>query len=118
LVTQSLENIKLKEMTKFEKCLETAIRFQPHLRDKYAFTYIGPKDPEQYRRFINHIQRIPCQSFTQLLADPNITQENLKILFGEDLELEIYVGTHDYMGVFLLATLDDYIDKYKITFNH
>jgi hypothetical protein len=104
------------EPTKFENCLEIAIRFQSKIRGKITFTYIGPKDPKLYQTYLKYVMGLPSPSFTDLLANSTISQRNLSFLFGEEVDLDIYIGTHDSTGVFINGTLREYCERYKIDF--
>jgi hypothetical protein len=73
-------------MTKFEKCLEIAIRFKPKIKEKMMFVFIGPNNQIMYRKYSNYVMALPSPSFTHILADSSISQRNLLILFGDDID--------------------------------
>jgi hypothetical protein len=104
------------EMTNFEKCLEIAIRFHPKIKEKMMFLFIGPRNQMQYQNYINYVMGLPSPSFTALLADSSVSQRNLSNLYGDDIELDVYIGSHDYIGVFINGTLQEYCDRNNIPY--
>ena len=104
------------EMSKFEKCLEIAIRFHPKIKEKMMFVFIGPRDQNSYQKYLDYVMALPSPSFTALLADSSVSQRNLSIIFGDDIDLDVYIGSHDYTGVFINGTLQEYCDRNNIPY--
>lgn len=109
-------------MTKtYNDLLEVKRRFQPHIKNPdLIYTYIAPKDKEEYDRFFDYASRRPTigMSLYEILADQGKVQQVLQNLdMLNNSELELYVASNDsYSSIMINSTLVDYIQHERIEF--
>lgn len=109
-------------MTKtYNDLLEVKGRFQPHIKNQdLIYTYIAPKDQEEYGRFIDYVGRRPTISMSihEILADQGKVQKVLQDLdMLNKSVLELYVALHDSNSPLIInGALAEYIQREQIEF--
>ena len=90
-------------------------------KDKYLYTYIAPKDQNQFIRFTSHVMNTPALtgSMYEILSNNNSVRSILQENFPGDIELEIYIATDDrYSALAFQGALRDYIKRNNIDFEY
>jgi hypothetical protein len=107
-------------MNKYDQLVQKMEAFQPYLEDSFLYTYIAPKDKEQFFSFLASIYNSSASHSLYLrLSDPNVVKKILQDLHMlEDTELEIYVATNDQYAVqWMNKPLHEYIHEHNINFS-
>lgn len=109
-------------MKDFDRLVEIMEDFKPFLeKDPFFFTYIAPKDKEEFYRFLGFIYNSSASHSLYLtLSKPEVVRKLLKDMrFSDNTELEIYVASNDQYAVqWINKPLDQYIHEQALDFQY
>ena len=103
----------------YNDLLEVKGRFQPHIKNpNLIYTYIAPKDQQEFDRFFVYVSRLPGISYSTILSDQGKMQQVLQDLdMLNNNQLELYVASNDSNSPLMIkGTLTDYIQIEQIDF--
>ncbi|MGM0498158.1 MAG: hypothetical protein ACQESJ_09595 [Bacteroidota bacterium] len=107
-------------MDNFDQLVKKMEEFKPFL-DNMRFTYIAPRDKEQYYTFLASIYNSSATHSLYLrLSNPEVVRKILKDLgLLENVELEIYIATNDqHSTAWINKPLREYIKEQEINFQY
>ncbi len=107
-------------MYNFDQLVKKMEEFKPFLDDMH-FTYIAPKNKEEYYTFLASIYNSSATHSLYLrLSKPEVVRKILKDTgLPENIELEIYIATNDqHSTVWINKTLQEYINEKEINFQY